>query len=216
MLTVAIFHTNDTWDKHRLLWSGYYALKDKTYLFGDSYSVYIAGRHASLISGYGTFGGMKQLTRLTYSDTLAIAGHPSGGMDCYPDGPVVATFGGGKITHYLNEWGEALGTAYTEILLTSGTASEIHYHEGYPEVEDGWDLDVSGVDFGINDVIGLDYPDEPRIIVSTLEMTPPSAGIVVIDVHVVSGYAQGQKTDSDISLLPSGILITDLEAHEVL
>ncbi len=215
MPTVAVFHTNDTWDTHRILWSGHYALRDKTYLFGDGYSVYITGKHSSSLSGYGSWGSTKLLTRLTYSGTLSIAGFSGGGgMEYHPDGPT-SIAGGGKIAHYLNEWGEALGTAYSEIKLTSGI-SQIHYYEGYPEMEGGWDLDTSGIGRGINDIIGLDYPDEPRVIVSTWEMTPPSAGIIVVNIHVVSGYAQGYKVDSDISLLPSGISITDLEAHQVL
>lgn len=215
MPTVAVFHTNDTWSLHRILWSGHYALRDKTYLFGDGYSCYITGSHSSTLSGYGGWGAVKKLTRLTYSGSMAIAGFSGGGGMSYNIGGPDTTAQGGKIAHYLNEWGEALGSAYAEIDLASGV-SQIHYHESYPETEEGWDLDASGIGRGINDIIGLDYPDEPRVIVSTWETTPPSEGIVVINTHVVSGYAEGEKVNSDLSLLPSGISITDLEAHQVL
>jgi len=41
-----IFHTNDTWGKHRILWSGMY-LASGFSLFGDSYSHSLVGAHFS-------------------------------------------------------------------------------------------------------------------------------------------------------------------------
>jgi len=66
----------------------------------------------------------------------------------------------------------------------------------------------------MNDVIGVDYPESPRILVSSSERYPDqSTGIVVIEVHVASGMAQGSQVPSHLALLPSGITFTDLEAQ---
>jgi len=211
-----IFHTNDLWDKHRILWSGYF-VSPNIALFADPYSHYVTGLHASTLSGYG--GGSYNLTRLVMaSGLLATADYPSGGGIPYEvDGPTTSVLGG-RIAHYLTEWGEALGTAYIEIpvITVSGVdKGEIHYYEGYPERSIGWDL-TSGIDFWMNDIIGLDYPESPRVVVSSSESTEISPGIVVIDVDVASGMAYGIQTPSMLIGFPSGITITDLEAHQVL
>jgi len=65
----------------------------------------------------------------------------------------------GKIAHYLNEWGEELGTAYIETKTSSGGGKgNIHYYEGYPIYPLGWDS-TSGIGYFMNDVIGVDYPE---------------------------------------------------------
>jgi len=211
-----LFHTNDLWAKHRILWSGYYVTPNIS-LFADPYSHYITGLHASTLSGYG--GVSTNLTRLVLaSGLLATADYITGsGVPYEVDGPTTFVVGG-KIAHYLNEWGEALGTAYIEIpylAIDSTPKGQIHYYEGYPERAIGWDV-ASGIGYWMNDIVGLDYPESPRIVISTNETAPPSHGIVVIDVDVVSGMAYGIQTPSILVDLPSGIAVTDLEAHQVL
>ncbi len=210
-----LFHTNNQWDTHRILHSGIVYGADLT-LFADAYSHYIVGEHTSSLSKYG--GQAYKTCRLIMgSGVYAIAEYSGGnGISYSVNGPVTYVQNA-KIAHYLNEWGEELGTAYIEMkTMSGGGKGNIHYYEGYPMYPVGWDS-ASGIGYFMNDVIGVDYPESPRILVSSSEQYPDqSTGIVVIEVHVVSGMAQGSQVPSYLALLPSGITFTDLEAQRYL
>jgi hypothetical protein len=208
-----LFHTNNQWDTHRILHSGVIYGSNLT-LFADAYSHYITGEHTAGLSLYA--GELYHTCRLIMgSGVYAIAEFSGGGGIPYSVNGPTTTVQDGKIAHYLNEWNEETGTAYVEMKTVSGmNKGQIHYYEGYPMYGIGWDT-TSGTGFFMNDVIGVDYPSSPRILISTAEIFPPSDGITVIEINVVSGMAQGFRTPSYLSL-PSGISITDIEAQRYL
>lgn len=215
MGVTVLFHTNNQWDSHRILHSGI-AYGTSLSLFADAYSHYIVGQHTAGLSQYG--GEAYQVCRLVMgSGIYAIAEYSGGGGIPYSvDGPTTY-IADGKIAHYLNEWGEELGTAYIEIKTYSGGGKgNIHYYEGYPIYSIGWDT-TSGIGYFMNDIIGVDYPAAPRILVSSSEEYPTqSTGITVIEVNVASGIAYGVQTPSILTQLPSGIIFTDLESQRYL
>lgn len=213
MGVTVLFHTNNQWDTHRILYSGMAYGADLT-LFADAYSHYITGEHTSALSLYNN--ELYTVARFVMgSGVHAIAEFSGGnGIPYSVDGPV-SNIQSGKIAHYLNEWNEELGTAYIEMRTTSGiNKGLIHYYEGYPVTSLGWDT-TFGIGYFMNDVIGVDFPESPRILVSTPEIFPPSVGISVIEINVVSGMAEGVQVPSYLNL-PSGISITDIEAQRYL
>lgn len=208
-----LFHTNNQWDTHRILYSGAVFGADLT-LFADAYSHYITGEHTSTLSLYDS--ELYTVGRFIMGSGIYARAEFSGGngIPYSVDGPTT-NVQNGKIAHYLNEWNEEIGTSYIEMRTTSGiTKGSIHYYEGYPVTPFGWDT-TSGIGYFMNDVIGVDYPASPRILVSTQETFPPSVGISVIEVNVVSGMAEGVQVPSYLNL-PSGISVTDIEAQRYL
>jgi len=148
---------------------------------------------------------------------FAMAGYSGGGGAIYyPDGPTA--FSMGKVANYLNEWGEALGMAYMEQKTASGGGNKglIHFYEGYPITEIGWDT-TSGTGYYMNDIIGVDYPDSPRLLISSPEVYPQnSPGVTVVEVAVMSGLAYAIQSPSVFLNLPSGISVTDIESQRYL
>ncbi len=213
MGVTVLFHTNNQWDTHRILYSGRVYGTDLT-LFADAYSHYITGEHTSALSLYEN--ELYQITRLVMGSGVYARAEFSGGngIPYSVNGPTTVVQNA-KVAHYLNEWNEAVGTAYIEMKTVSGVGKgQIHYYEGYPVTSLGWDT-TSGIGYFMNDVIGIDFPESPRILVSTQEIFPPSVGISVIEVNVVSGMAEGVQVPSYLDL-PSGISITDIEAQRYL
>jgi hypothetical protein len=208
-----LFHTNNQWDTHRILHSGIGYGANFT-LFADAYSHYIVGTHTSGLTLYEDQS--YQVCRLILaSGILAVAEFSGGGGVPYEVNGPSSPVSDAKIGHYLNNWNEEVGTAYIEMKTTSGLGKgNIYYYEGYPVFSLGWDA-TSGIGYFMNDVIGIDFPSSPRILVSTSEPYPESTGITVIEVHIVSGMANGIQVPSILNL-PSGIVITDLEAQRYL
>lgn len=215
-----LFHTNDTWTKHRILWSGLYFASGLS-LFGDSYSHNLVGAHYSALSGYASWGGLVTLTRLdTTSGKLAIAGSPNG-IPYTIAGPTTTRLGG-KIANYLDEFSTAMGVSYIETAPASGTifafAGDIHWNAGYPPASGNW-FTVSGIGEPQNDIIGLDYPDNPRVLVSSPNPANGSGipGVGVMVINVASGAAQEYRYGTLFSPeVVSGLRITDLEAQRIL
>jgi len=171
MSITCVFHTNDTWTRHRILWSGHYIASGAS-LFGDAFSQYIVGQHSATLSGYPAFGSSVTLTRLiTNEGKLGIAGSTPSGIPYTIVGPTTDRYGG-KLAHYLDEYSTSLGSLYIETSPASGNYGYFndgmfHWHPKYPP-SGNW-LTVSGIGYAQNDVIGLDYPDNPRVLVSTSE-----------------------------------------------
>jgi len=214
MGVTVLFHTNDLWEYHRILYSGRVYGAELT-LFADAYSHYITGAHTSALSLYDN--QIYNITRLVMGSGIYARAEFSGGngIPYSVDGPTTSVLNA-KIGHYLNDWNEAVGTAYIEMTTSGVGKGLIHYYEGYPVTPIGWDT-TSGIGYYMNDIIGIDFPESPRIIVSTAETYPDvSTGITVIEVNVVSGMAEGIQTPSNLTSLPSGISITDLEAQRYL
>jgi len=217
---VLLFHTNDTWTKHRILWSGLYFASGLS-LFGDSYSHNIVGAHYSALSGYASWGGLVTLTRLdTTSGKLAIAGS-SDGIPYTITGPTTTRLGG-KMANYLDEFSTAMGASYIETSPASGTiftfAGDIHWNAGFPPTSESW-FTVSGIGEPQNDIIGLDYPDNPRVLVSSPNLANGSGiqGVGVMVINVASGATQEYRYGTLFSPeVVSGIQITDLEAQRIL
>lgn len=206
-----VLHTSETWNKHRIIWSGYGVFNGVS-LFADSVFTYIAGGHITY-SG----AGLSYLSRITmvsgYPYTVTGPSHP------------MATQGGGKYAHYLDENGVSLGGAYIEV-VTSGvttTSGNLLYNASYPESPAGWFLSSggpggnAGVGYAMNDIIGLDYPDNPRILVSTRTLANYSGigngpGVVVI--NLPSGASTDYRYWTTFTAgVPSGIMILDIETH---
>jgi len=226
MPVTALFHTNDLWDKHRIVWSGLYAGSGVN-LFNDAFASNIVGAHASALAGYGDFGNVVSVTRLDMTTgNLAVAGSTPSGIPYTVLGPPapVETREGAQMANYLTEFSTALGSVYIETSSRSSGiggdvfAGDIWWHPTYPP-SGGW-FSVSGIGFAQNDVIGLDYPDNPRILVSTPEESNllsgvGSPGIMVI--NVASGAGQEIRYQSLFSSnVAKNINITDLEAQRIL
>jgi hypothetical protein len=226
MPVTVLFHTNDLWNKHRILWSGHY-VGDEVHLFNDAFAANIVGAHDSLMAGYGLFGEPVSVTRLdTTTGNLAVAGSSPSGIPYAVLGPPapVETREGAQMANYLTEFSTALGSVYIEASeQSSGTgfgifAGDIWWHPTYPP-SGGW-FSVSGIGYAQNDVIGLDYPDNPRILISTPEESNllsgvGSPGIMVI--NVASGAGQELRYQSLFSSdVAKNINITDLEAQRIL
>lgn len=226
MPTTLIFHTKDLWTRHRILWSGHY-VGSEVNLFNDTFAVNIAGAHSSTLPGYGTFGDVVSITRLdTTTGDLAVAGSTPSGIPYTVLGPPapVETREGAQMANYLTEFSTALGSVYIEASSQSSGvglgifAGDIWWHPTYPP-SGGW-FSVSGIGYAQNDVIGLDYPDNPRILISTPEESNllsgvGSPGIMVI--NVASGAGQELRYQSLFSdSVAKNINITDLEAQRIL
>jgi len=222
--TTVIFHTNDLWEKHRIIWSGYYVGNGVT-LFGDSTSMNLAGEHLANISGYIT-SNLATITRFdTRTGNLGIAGSTPSGIPYTIVGPddVAIPRTGGALANYLTEFSTALGSIYIETSQASSGvigafAGQIWWHPLYPP-SGGW-FAVSGIGYAQNDVIGLDYPDNPRVLVSSPELTNLSSGVGspgVMVINVASGAMQEYRYVTlyhpDIA---KNINITDLEAQRIL
>lgn len=217
-----LFHTNDLWEKHRIVWSGFYVVSGIT-LFNDSFSANIVGQHNATLSGYPAFGQAVTVTRLdTVAGNLAVAGSTPSGIPYTIVGPD-SERDRGALANYLTEFSTALGSVYTEVSdVSSGTfdafAGKIWWHPTYPP-SGGW-FSVSGIGYAQNDVIGLDYPDNARILVSSPELANLSSGLGspgVMVINVASGATQELRYETlyhpDIA---KNIKITDLEAQRIL
>ena len=224
MPVVALFHTNNTWTKHRILWSGYYIADEGVSLFGDAFSQSIAGQHNSALPGYPSYGNSVTVTRLDMiAGKLAVAGRASDGVPYTLVGPTTE-IDGGKLTNYLDEFCTALGSLYIETSPPSGspdyfTIGKFHWHPSYPPSGTGW-FTVSGFGNAMNDVIGLDYPDNARVLVSTSDLANLSSGTGspgIMVINVASGAAQELRYQT---YFPSNVAkdlgITDLEAQRIL
>jgi hypothetical protein len=222
MSVVVLFHTNDVWTKHRIIWSGHFIASGIS-LFNDSFSANIAGQHSSPLPTYADFGQSVTVTRLdTTAGNLAIAGSSPSGIPYSLIGPTT-TRPGGKLANYLDEFSTALGSVYIETSTkASGTindyAGDIFWYPGYPPSGTPW-VQASGIGYAQNDVIGLDYPDNARILISSPELANASGtanpGVEVI--NIASGAGQdlryGTLYHPDI---PTNIQITDIEAQRIL
>ena len=215
-----LFHTNDSWYKHRIIWSGIYSASGVT-LFGDSFSHNIVGQHASTISGYPN-GVTVSLTRLETSGNLAVAGSQPSGIPYTIVGPET-TVDGGAMANYLDEFSTAMGSVYIETSPPSGWHSisgggNLHWHPLYPPSGGGWYFATSGIGHNLDDVVGLDYPDNPRVLISSPELANASgrpAGIWVV--NVASGGDQTFIYETVYSPdIAENIYITDLEAQRIL
>lgn len=225
MPTTVLFHTNDLWEKHRILWSGHY-IGSGTSLFNDAFSSNIVGAHSSPLDGYGAFGNVSSITRLdTTTGNLAVAGSSPSGIPYTIIGPDIASSReGGKLANYLTEFSNALGSVYIEASNSSSGvgygifAGNIWWHPTYPP-SGGW-FSVSGIGYAQNDVIGLDYPDNPRILISTPEESNLLSGIGspgIMVINVASGAEQELRYQSLFSAnVAKNINITDLEAQRIL
>lgn len=210
-MTAVLFHTSDTWYKHRIVWSGYGVI-DGVSLFADSVYSYIAGGHIPY-SGAST----AYLSRITL-----ISGYPASSVG---PNPVFINHYGGKFAHYLDENGSALGGSYIEIVASGvvTTSGKLFYHPGYPEATAGWSASAGGpggdstVGYFMNDVIGLDYPDNPRILISTRTLanySGASNGPGVVVINLPSGATTDYRYWTSFTTgVPSGIMILDIETH---
>jgi hypothetical protein len=211
-MAAVLFHSNDSFYKHRILWSGYGVMNGVS-LFADSLYSYIAGGHVPY-SGAGT----QYLSRITL-----VSGYPCVWVG--PTTPMVSVFGG-KFAHYLDENGVSLGGAYIEIVASGAvtTSGKLLYNASYPESSAGWMSSSGGpggdstIGYFMNDIIGLDYPDNPRILISTRTLANYGGvgngpGVMVINLP------SGAQTDyrywtSFTAGVPSGIMILDIETHK--
>jgi hypothetical protein len=229
MPATVLFHTKDLWTRHRILWSGHYA-GSGVHLFNDAFSANIAGRHASALSGYGSFGESVSVTRLdTTAGNLAIAGSSPSGIPYTIAGPPapVDVREGAQMANYLTEFGTALGSVYIETsnqsVVSGGGfgvfAGDIWWHPTYPPASGNW-FSVSGIGYAQNDVIGLDYPDNPRILISTPEESNLASGVGspgIMVINVASGAGQEIRYQSLFSeTVAKNMNVTDLEAHRIL
>lgn len=220
MTITILFHTNDSWYKHRIIWSGIYSVDGVT-LFGDSFSHNIVGQHASTLSGYADFGTTVTLTRLETTGNLAVAGYEPSGIPYTIVGPET-NVDGGAMANYLDEFSTAMGSVYIETSPASGIYSisgggNLYWHPLYPP-SGNWAYTTSGIDYNLNDVIGLDYPDNPRVLISSPELANTSGrptGIWVV--NVASGADQTLIYETVYSPdIAKNIYITDLEAQRIL
>lgn len=213
-MAAVLFHSNDSFYKHRILWSGYGVMSDVS-LFADSVYSYIAGGHIPY-SGAGT----QYLTRITL-----VSGYPSVWVG--PTTPMVSVFGG-KFTHYLDENGVSLGGAYIEIVASGVTtiSGKLLYNASFPETSLGWFTSSggpggsAGLGYPMNDIIGLDYPDNPRILISTRTLANYSGannGPGVMVINLPSGASTDYRYWTTFTAgVPSGIMILDIETHRAL
>jgi len=173
----------------------------------------------STISGYA--GNTVTITRLdTTTGNLARAGRSPSGIPYTIVGPQTEVFDG-AMCNYLDEFSTAMGSLYIETSPGSGIfqisgGGKFHWHPLYPP-SGNWSS-TSGVGYNMQDVIGLDYPDNARVLVSSPEYANASGthkGIWVV--NVASGAQQTLIYQTTYSPdIPSGIHITDLEAQRIL
>lgn len=216
-----LFHTNDTWDKHRIIWSGTYVASGVS-LFNDSFSANIVGAHFAGILGYASYGGLVTLTRLdTTSGKLGVASARKYSIPYTIIGPATTRLGG-KIANYLTEFSTALGVSYIETAPASGTIfsfeGNIHWNAGYPPSSGTW-FTVSGIGEPQNDIVGLDYPDNARVLVSSPDFANGSGitGVGVMVINVASGATQEYRYETLFSPdVAKNLRITDLEAQRIL
>lgn len=181
-----VIRTENTWITQTIPWTGGIPSSGVT-LFADPFLLYIAGRHRNLNMGILT------VTRIEDSG--------SGGISCGPDTFVAC----GKMSHYLSEFGEAIGSIYIE--CRQDEAGEVYSCNSYPEVEGGWTtLTPCGRTV---DILGLDYPDSPRVLIGTSETT---SGVIIMN----TGSGLGSYTNSLLTDMPSGMIVTDLETYRIL
>ena len=226
MPITALFHTNNLWTEHRIIWSGHFAGEGVS-LFNDAFSSNIVGAHASSLKGYGLFGDKVTITRLdTTTRNLAIAGSSSSGIPYTIVGPteVISIREGAAMANYLTEFSTALGSVYIETSDTSsGGPSEfaglIWWHASYPPSGISW-FSVSGIGVAQNDVIGLDYPDNPRVLISSPEEANLVSGIGspgIMVINVASGATNEIRVNTIFTAdVTKNLKVTDLEAQRIL
>lgn len=213
-MTAVLFYSSNRGSTFTAIWSGWDARPGAT-LHADSVYAYIAGSHLPVDSM-----GYKSLTRVE-----PVSGYPT--TELSPAAPLV-TILGGKYAHYLDESGASLGGAYIEVTASGivTTSGNLLYNPSYPESADGWFASSGGpggsaqIGYPMNDLIGLDYPDNPRILISTRTITNYSGsagGPGVMVVNLPSGAETDYRYWTTYNInVPSGIWILDIETHKVL
>ena len=183
-----VLRTEDTWNTQTIPWSGGIP-SSGVKLFTDPYLLYITGRHRTMT------GGILTVTRIA-----GISGG-NGGISCGPKTFVAC----GKMSHYLSEFGEAIGSIYIE--CRQDTAGEVYSCYSYPEEASAWTtLTPCGRTV---DILGIDFPDSPRVLIATSETI---SGVIIMN----TGSGLGAYTASSLIDMPSGLIVTDLETYRIL
>jgi len=176
-------------------------------LFSDDRFVYKQGisiiriTHGSGItvaSGTGDFSGETNFEKI----------------DITPASPPAPLIGRWIITHFLDDFANALGTAAvsTNILHSAGP-TEL-FTSIYPELG-FWSTQSGYPDNAVQDLVGPDYPESPRIVVAFKD--DPVDKIIVQTISGLASINLNPLVPTNWSLLlnPSGI-VTDLEIVRII
>lgn len=207
-MTTLIVGTNDSWiSPETVEWVGC-SLASGVSAFSDSNYVYIVGRHFTLSRKLASLSRIYLGYEVDMGD--AVAGEDNPLLTNEDIGPETV-LPEACFAHFLAEMGISLGSYFHERVVAEVYKDpEGYYNFGYPEDADGW-LATEGIGMFASDALGLDHPDDPRVLVSTDEEDNSKIYIV----HMGMG-GEESITEGDISLLPVGAQFKDLESNRII